>query len=479
MKKILMTLAAVLCCALLTGTLSSCSSDEFTTQLEVSDALTTDGISAEIDGLVTTFNITSNDSWTITMPEEAEEWIYLPTTSGKGNGEVLVSIDPNFGSAEARSTTLIISAGGQTRQVAVIQRPSYEGQPVANDSASAAQIAIASQKGLGLGYDLSAFKATTNSVINLKAVNKLMESKDAYAYGDLFTYNSEGTAKAQGAVTDSVETKSDSLGVKLSFDITYGKFKLGIKGAYHGYENKTHLSDAYHYGATYNVATASVDLPTIVELCTSPEDYAVNDDDTKPMKSLLTVGFQGAKKKVEAAYKEKASTDSAIQNLINKYGLAVVAGCRLGGDIALQIRFDLDSVGETMHVDQATLTTGIKQGLLKLDAEVVVDYKKQSINLLKNSEYSFEISGGSTEALNDLISALTDIREENDSVDAAVHNRIDAWIRSIKADKSETMSYSNLSVYPIWSFFDGDVSAAVEAYIKKKYPTAYKTLGIK
>ena len=453
------------------------------TKLEVDDNLVATGISAEIDGLVTTLGITSNDSWTITVPEEAEEWIYLPTTSGTGNSEVLVSIDANFGSSESRSTTLTVKAGDQTCKVPVIQRPTYKGEAVTNNSNSITPIAIAEQKGVGLGYDLDKFAPKANSVINLGAVEQL-QTLNSNQYRYLFTYNAQNSATTSGAVVDSVETKSDSLGVSLSFDVSYGKFKLGITGQYHGYENKTHLSDAYKCGATYNIASASTDIPSIIALY---EDSASAPNATEKAlrKSLLSPGFIRVKSQVETAYKknekDNKTLNKAIKKLVSTYGIAVISGCQLGGDIAMEIQFDLDSLGETMNVDKAKLRMGTQAGLLKVEADVEASYLKQAVELLSKSVFRFNISGGETKAFNDLAAALTNInRTKNDTVDISVHNKIIDWVNSIDANKGETLSYTKLTISPIWEFFeDIDVSAAVEDWIETNFPTAYETLGIK
>ncbi len=459
---------------------TSCSDDNFTTQLEVDDNLIATGISAEIDGLVTTLGITSNDSWTITVPEEAEEWLYLPTTSGSGNDKVLVNIDANFGSAESRSTTLTIKAGDQTREVAVVQRPTYQGEAVANDDAAIEYTTIAANKGIGMGYDLSKFSPTRKAVVNLGAVKRLLEA-DADEYGYLFTYDASASAQAEGSVIDSVETKKDSLGVALSFDISYGKFKMHIGGAYHGDESKTSLTDEYNYAATYNVATASTDIPSIVALCEDAKN-APSDDEKKLWLSLLSKGFRDAKKKVEKAYAQQTpdsiATSEAISNLVNTYGLAVVSECRLGGDIALQMKYDVDSVADILHVDTATVKAAVDRGLLKLSAGVEVSYQKEAITVLRNSAYRFNISGGSKETQDGVSEALSSIRSDGDDADLTVHDKISAWIRSINADKKETLSYTRLTVTPIWEFFGGDKSEAVREWIKKNYPEAYKTFGI-
>ena len=461
---------------------TACSSDEFVTKLDVDDNLVATGISAEIDGLVTTLGITSNDSWTVSIPEEAEEWIYLPTTSGTGNSEVLVSIDANIGSAESRSTTLTIKAGDQTCKVPVIQRPTYQGEAVANGEELANQIQIAINKGLGIGYNVNKFEPMKKNIINLPAVKKLLAADDIYDY--LFTYDAVANAQAEGAVIDSVETKTDSLGVALSFDITYGKFKMNIGGAYHGYENKTNLSDAFHYGGTYNVAAASIDLASISALYEDPDNNAMDDTQIPLMKALFTPGFKKAKQYVDTACagteNNQNDLNSAISALVNDYGMAVVSECRLGGDIAFDIKFEVDTTGSTMRVDSAHVKVAIETGLLKLNAGVEVSYKKEATDLLKKGAFKYDISGGSGDAVTALTKALTDIRKENDTVDSAVHDRIDKWIKSINADKKETMSYTKLTIYPIWELFSNiKARNAVQEWIKNNYPKAYETFGIK
>ncbi|WP_373828240.1 BACON domain-containing protein, partial [Bacteroides heparinolyticus] len=152
----------------------SCDDDEFATRLEIGEDVLAEGIEAEIDGKIATLNISSNDNWTIDVPKDASHWVYLPVNSGQGDQNVLVNIDANFGSSAGRSTTLTITAGDIVKKVTVTQVPTFNGQTVSNDDETADYIKIAATKGVGMGLNLGRL-TTKNSVINLKALDKLQQ----------------------------------------------------------------------------------------------------------------------------------------------------------------------------------------------------------------------------------------------------------------------------------------------------------------
>ena len=54
------------------------------------------------------------------------------------------------------------------------------------------------------------------------------------------------------------------MGISLSFDINYGKFKLNIGGAYHGEETKEHYKDEYLYGGKYKAADTRISIADVI-----------------------------------------------------------------------------------------------------------------------------------------------------------------------------------------------------------------------
>ncbi|TWJ18580.1 all-beta uncharacterized protein [Bacteroides zoogleoformans] len=450
----------------------SCADDEFTTRLEIGEDVLAEGIEAEIDGKITTLNISSNDNWTIDVPKDASHWVYVPVKSGQGDQNVPVNIDANFGSSAGRSTTLTITAGNIVKKVAVTQVPTYNGQTVSNDGEAADYIKIAATKGVGMGLNLGRL-TTKNNVINLKALNKLQQLNNA-EYSAYFTYNKQAKAGAQGAVIDSVDTKKDSLGVALSFDINYGDFKLNIGGAYHGDESKNHYKTEYRYGATYNIASTSADVPSLIALyndASASKDPA--DSEQLLKRSLLTPGFIDAKKTVEEAQTKNNNDDfnNAMEDLVDEYGPVVISGCDLGGSVSLWMKYNRDSIAEIMHVDTAHVNAAVNIGLLQIEGKVEVGYKKEGIKIFESSAFKYNIAGGAKVAQDNVSSALSIKRKkgDNDKVYNDLHDKMDAWIASLDANNPATLSYTRLKIYPIWYFFQGKVRSAVKAWIKKNY----------
>lgn len=472
-----MKLATLVVATLIVLGFASCSDSTFTSQLEIGGNVLTDGVVSEIDGKLTSIDITSNDSWTIDVPSSASKWIGVSATSGKGNSRVFINIDPNFGSSEGRSATLTVKAGDVVRNINVSQIPSYQGEPLTNDLEN--PIEIAALKGVGLGFNLNTLRTLKSNVININAIKKLKEL-DPIKYGGWFEYNTEAETKAQGAVVDSVETKKDSLGISLSFDINYGKFKLNIGGAYHGDETKEHYKDEYLYGGKYKAADTRIIIADVIAsynkaMTTEIDENA--DEKTKEelalRRMLLTEGFVEAKSMVEEAEKENDNEELeyAIDELISTYGTVIISGCDLGGQLSLQMKYDFDSMKELLHVDSAHVTMSIQTGLLKIGGNVEVGYKNDGLTILNNSAFKYSISGGSAPAQNSLSSVLSAQRSKDDNVYASLHDKRDAWISSIKSDDPSTLSYTRLEFHPIWQFFNKrSLQKKVYEWVKKNYP---------
>ena len=470
-----MLMGALVCMAL---GLASCSSDDdFTTQLEIGGDVLTEGIEAEINGKVTTLCITSNDSWKIDVPEDASHWVYIPVKEGKGNRNVPVSIDSNYGSAAGRNTTITVTAGDVVQKVAVTQVPTYNGEAVANADEAVDYMKIADKKGVGLGLNLGTLETSINSVINLDAVSELQKRNKA-KYGYLFTYDIQAEAAAQGAVIDSVETKKDSLGVALSFDINYGTFKMTIGGAYHGDESKDHYQTEYKYGATYNIANAYTDMASLVACYNNASTSKDESEEADWMRCLYTPAFIEAKEDVELALAEKDTDwfNDAMESLVGQYGPVVISGCDLGGSISLSMKHNRDSIADIMSVDTAHVKVAVETRLLNIKANIEVSYKKEGITVLQSSAFKYHITGGAKSAQDAVASVLSTQREKGDEnvVYTELHDKLDAWISSLDGNDATTLSYTRLQIYPIWYFFKNTKDVKARNEVKKWIQTNYK-----
>lgn len=463
-----LSLVIVLPCVL---GITACSESE-DVQLEVSGELEDGAILSEIDGKFEILRIHTNGSWTIDIPEDASHWVYIAKKSGHGDSNIPVSIDANFGSAEGRSTTITITSGDVIHKIPVLQHPTYNGEAVPNDDAQ--HILIAATKGIGLGINLNTLTTSINRVIDLNAI-KSLQKLNSDRYASLFTYNSWNSASAEGAIIDSVDTKEDSLGVALSFDINYGDFKMNIGGAYHGDETKSHYQTEYKYGATYNIASASADIASLVAYYNKASVSNDNSDETEYMQYLLTGGFIDAKTELEEIFEspdyDSADLDEAIASLVEEFGPAVVSGCNLGGSISLWMKYNLDSIADILNIDTAHVKLAVNSGVLSVGANVEVSYKKEGLKVLENSRFKFNIAGGAKDPQNAVANALSVKRqkEDTDSVYAGLQQNITDWMASLDANKPETLTHTKLQIYPIWFFFKGKLRNAVKTWIKTNY----------
>lgn len=280
------------------------------------------------------------------------------------------------------------------------------------------------------------------------------------------------TASAQGAIKDSVETKKDSLGVALSFDINYATFKLNIGGAYCGDESKNYYTTEYKYGASYSIANTYTDMASLIALYNNSNASNISAEEQGWYQCLFSPGFIYAKEAVEEAYESNSQEElnDAIEELVNQYGAAIVSGCDLGGSMSLWMKYDRDSIAEILHVDTAHIRLAIETGLLRIKAGVEVGYKKEGITLLENSAFKYHMAGGEKAAQDAVASILSTTRKKGDSnVYDALHDKIDTWIASLNGHNSETLSYTRLNIYPIWYFFKGKVRSSVKSWIKQNY----------
>ena len=74
-------------------------------------------ISASYSGTTSSFSVTSNVTWSVSVPAS---WVSVDVSSGVNNGVVGVTIAPNP-TADSRSTTITISGGGISKTITVSQ----------------------------------------------------------------------------------------------------------------------------------------------------------------------------------------------------------------------------------------------------------------------------------------------------------------------------------------------------------------------
>lgn len=459
--------------ALLSGSIVSCSSsDDFTSQLEVEDKVAATGIESEINGLFTTIKIKSNDSWTIEVPKEDRKWIAIPVKSGQGDKEVAVSIGANFKSTVGRSSTITIKTGTQEQTIKVTQTPTYQGQNVVTNGEIDNYVEISDSKKLGYGYDPNTGR-TTDPIINTNVFTVLMKEQPT-KFKNLFKYDPAAKAEVEGRITDSVETKTDTLGARMTFNVNYSGFRLGISGRYVGDEKNEHSMNQYNYSASFRAGTAEVQAGTAAYYF--KRAYNKKQEDSNEY-NLVTPAILSALEDMQSdlANKDTAKVYSTIEDFITQYGTQVTTRCVLGGNIAVSMRYDRDSVGGLMGVDSAKLTVGYESflsgtpGSLKVNGEAEVTYKKFAQTVMENSYYKYEIEGGSSQGMNDLTTAMTKLRTQGDKdeVYENVQKKISDWVATINGKDAGTIVPIKYEMTPIWNFFPSPYAGLIRDWVKK------------
>lgn len=456
--------------ALLTG-FTACSDDNVDSpsySFDVDTKTQTEGITSEIDGAVATFDIASNSDWKVSVPAEAADWLDVSDTIGTGNKTITVYVEPNFGSATGRSAKIrcYSNSSNAEKYIEVKQVPTFNGEAVANDDKTLNKVMLASTGGLGLGYSLKGEILQTTSV-NFKGALKTLSDMGGYDY--LYNYKKLPVLESSGATLDSVETKTDTLGVSLNFDISYAAFKFHIGGKYHGKEDKKNETKAYSYACKYNTATAALDMPNIVDLYNEGKDVEAKDADAedKAKQKLLAPALRTLIKKIEKP-EDDEDFEYNVEKLVNNYGIGIISEVQLGAMLDLSMKFNRDSIAQVMGVDSAKIETSLKLGLFQTKVGVDVAYESDAKTIFENSAYNCRISGGKNEqvlALDNLLS--TDKTYPNLFKD--VHSKIDEWKKSIDANDVETLAVTHVGICKIWELFSSKTAKKVKNFIETKY----------
>lgn len=403
------------------------------------DPSVSEGIVADLDGGFYKIPITADQAWTVRLEDDCD-WASLVNSKGNGSGSIEVCVDANY-TGTGRKTNVLVSAGDKVVIVPVSQRtPNTNDEDFYN---------IASNKGLGYGFDLSSFSNGNTMVFNLKAIQKLVELDDL-EYDGMFTSDVINNYMADDIHVDSIEEKADTLGVYLRMNINYGLFHLGVKASYKGTEDRKTYSSRYKVVQSVPMLKSSINY---MEILSHYRDWVSEDcPDNDYRKNLLQNTVRKLLNELEQA-KDEDTMKKKAQGLYSCLGPALISGTTLGGSVAMQLYVDSIQHEETMHLDTAEVDVAFKSGLFSLDAKVNVEYKKQATEILNHTDCNAEIHGGSGATSSALYNAFKAKQYEN--LDTLFQN----WVGSLKLDnnkKTNTTSIINVEVVPIWVLVDED-----------------------
>lgn len=440
--------------------------------------------------------IVTNTSWTASVPEDCD-WVRVITTEAEGSGKLIVSTDyysPD--NTEDRRTTLTIVAGNKTQTIRIRQ---YLGlKDGENDNATVLTDAWG-ETALGMGANIFVREgASENALFKGNAVlspnNAKYIAAQSMMYNRLFVSSTDAEDIGEEGVNKERNSKTDTLGIRASVNVTYGLFKLKIAGHYKSNEREVNNKLSYEVDYQAPRSAAWVGAEDLVALATTP-----SNDLGQEMKNLqmlaITPGFDKLRKKIikefDNTYKntELPNADSTwvipkgIQNkleeLDTKYGPVYISKVIMGGSTFLSIEYDSVFVADTLHID-GSIDVDISSGLLNVKAGVTAGYDKRAESIMENSKSTFTIRGGDDVKRSNLWNALTlketKINQEvtKDINIDSVHTALKEWSASIP-NGEPTLENKKLYVplkygySPIWDFLGDDYSALVKEYFIRKY----------
>ena len=452
--------SAILCCVLGLGTVS-CSDDD-DKEFSIEETYTKDGITTQYDGGIYKIKVKGNSEWVATVPD-GNEWINLVVNKGKGNEELVILVEQSY-DGSGRNADVTVTSGSDKLVIPVRQ--------VANRDNAMDGFSTITNKGLGYGFDPKNYTRGTYSILNLKAIDAV-KATDDIMYGNLISETRLPELKALDANVDSLEDKSDTLNIKLSCDISYGTFKLGISGGLHSHEHRVTKARVINVAAKYPMYEASFDLSAVMDvykewveegmpkkLADGTPDYRGYMINKSIMSKIETLEKEVTSKKVNN-FKDDASIENRCRDLVNQLGPCFMSRATLGGSYDMHFILDSINTNQTFRMDSAKVTAEIKTGLFQLKAGVSAEYKKHMTEILKHGNYDAIIKGGGT---NEQEAVYAQFKKE----DHDCSEQVRLWVNSLKLEKDPNVSNVTLvscDLMPIWSLLGENSKKIMVQYI--------------
>ena len=439
-------------------------------------------------GGTVTLPINTNGEWTATLSDDCD-WAEVTESTGKGDKQLEIEVDylnPSTEDAD-RMATLTVTAGDKMQTIRIRQyvgledgvNEAYLDETGFND--------LYLTRGLGFGFNIAPtsknITLTKNPIINKGSLDKLAKEDDSFK--NIIRESTDPSLIGEAGPTEKFHHDMQSLGINADIEVTYGLFKLGIKGAYKmGQENNKQL---YNFYSGYRV-------PRVMAILNSPDLESIADDE-ELYTTAFTRGFRTVRDNIikqfemeeekasfnddmilledgdAATWKKYRNLENALRNLDSKYGPAYIVSTTLGGNLTMEISCDTSAVMDTTKV-HGEISTKITAGLLKVDVNVSADYAKSAQDMLKNGIYSFTVKGGSPSTQMGINEAMGINQAKIDFYN--IQSKISEWINSIPNDLESKEAYENIAVYeqglaPIWGLFPIEYQGVIRGYMLRVY----------
>lgn len=447
--------------AIVAATFTACSDDESSSSNFVINNGDTEASIDRIGGEIV-IPITATGKWTAQLADDSRKWAQVWDGNGEGTGKAVVYVSPLDPRTQIheRKTTLTITAGDQKKVINVRQFIGLrDGEAAENEGEIYAD--LWNGKGIGHGMNPLTGKLSSDAVINLYGLNKLIK-QDPAKWASFYRQTPGPGVNGEVTLVDTLEDNVKGIVAKVGIDVTYAsvKFHLDVD-----FENKgRQYAKADRYLGSYRTTflTGEVGIGNCRSIIS--KDPKLESEEAQMLLSPIAQDYYFALKEAYDDQDDDTFKD-VVEALCSEIGPVIVTKAELGGDCVIQLVFN-----ETEQVDDfkvgGKLNAVINAGIFKLNAGIEAEYSKAGKDIWKNSSRTITANGGSGEALSKMLAALEAGTDDMETVRKNIKDATTEWVKSINSyddpdiakkakinGKGDNTALVHVEYSPVWQLF--------------------------
>lgn len=447
--------------AIVAATFTACSDDESSSSNFVINNGDTEASIDRIGGEIV-IPITATGKWTAQLADDSRKWAQVWDGNGEGTGKAVVYVSPLDPRTQIheRKTTLTITSGDQKKVINVRQFIGLrDGEAAENEGEIYAD--LWNGKGIGHGMNPLTGKLSSDAVINLYGLNKLIK-QDPAKWASFYRQTPGPGVNGEVTLVDTLEDNVKGLVAKVGIDVTYAsvKFHLDVD-----FENKgRQYAKADRYLGSYRTTflTGEVGIGNCRSIIS--KDPKLESEEAQMLLSPIAQDYYFALKEAYDDQDDDTFKD-VVEALCSEIGPVIVTKAELGGDCVIQLVFN-----ETEQVDDfkvgGKLNAVINAGIFKLNAGIEAEYSKAGKDIWKNSSRTITANGGSGEALSKMLAALEAGTDDMETVRKNIKDATTEWVKSINSyddpdiakkakinGKGDNTALVHVEYSPVWQLF--------------------------
>lgn len=440
--------------------LCSCDSDDIR-NISVPDGVNTiqnvDAVNAIYE-----LPVQSDGEWTVTR-NDADNWVYLISEKGTGNGNVQLSLSTNL-TENARTATIRISDNTGSVDY-TIHQPPYTG-----DGQNSAADVKYENSGLGKGIYINSGGGESH-VYDLMSQQifqfKKMGDPLVQDLGDFVTSQDMSKTACVTKNFSSGETPLTDITADLTVNVKYGLFSLDLTGHFHMFGTSRDTTQTWAASVSRPMTYSTLNYSNIAGNYAWKENM---DDDYKKVRAcLLSSEFLNIQDNIETLVNQgKTEKDEELTELLDQlddeYGPAFIKAVTRGGVADIDFRKSESMSKDTLAIS-GTLTVGFNS-LFSIDVKASASYLRTAQAFTKGGALAINIEGGDVKTHDQLATAIGRICETEYDLEKIL-GEVTKWTSSITLENS---AISDITVTGIWTLFSNQSKNIVKKYLKSKYP---------